>query len=188
MDKMTIDKSTMPSLFVLADEYREAADKLAQMDLPAEVVRDTLEGLSGELKTKAANVAMFVRSLQATTEKMTEAIANIEARKAVIERRAKEITDWLHTGMVKAGISSIDDNPYLSLKLKKLPGRIEITQPDLVPDEYKTVPPIPEPRPDLRAIKAAIEQEEAAARLAAREPINPVPGATLIKGTRLEIK
>ena len=184
---MTIDKSTMPSLFVLADEYREAADKLAQMDLPAEVVRDTLDGLAGELEAKASNVAMFVRSLQATTEKMTEAIANIEARKAVIERRAKEITEWLHTSMVKAGINSID-SPYLALKLKKLPGRIEITQSDLVPDEYKTVPPIPEPRPDLRAIKAAIEQEEAAAKLEKREPVNPVPGATIIKGTRLEIK
>ncbi|CAK0767993.1 hypothetical protein CCP3SC1_510020 [Gammaproteobacteria bacterium] len=48
-----------PTLYHLAAEYRATAETLADLDIPEEAVRDTLESLAFPLEQKAANVAMF---------------------------------------------------------------------------------------------------------------------------------
>ena len=55
----------MTALYELAHDYRTAADKLADLDLPLEVIEDTLEGLSGDLEMKATNTAMLIRNIEA---------------------------------------------------------------------------------------------------------------------------
>ena len=55
----------MTSLFAIATEYRSAALKLADLDMDAQTIADTLEGMSGELEVKAQNVAHMVRSIEA---------------------------------------------------------------------------------------------------------------------------
>jgi hypothetical protein len=57
----------MSTLFDLAAEYREAADRLAELDLPDEVVHDTLESLSGDLTAKATNIAAMCANWSAAT-------------------------------------------------------------------------------------------------------------------------
>jgi hydroxymethylpyrimidine/phosphomethylpyrimidine kinase len=65
----------MTALYELAHSYRDAAEKLADLDLPPEVIEDTLESLSGDLEVKATNTAMLVRNIEATAEKIKEAEA-----------------------------------------------------------------------------------------------------------------
>ena len=65
----------MTQLFVLAGEYRSAAQKLADLDLDEQTVADTLESLSGDLEVKATNVAMFARDLEARAEAIKQAEA-----------------------------------------------------------------------------------------------------------------
>lgn len=47
----------MTALYNLATEYRAAADRLHDIDVPEEVIADTLEGLAGEVEAKSTNVA-----------------------------------------------------------------------------------------------------------------------------------
>ena len=69
----------MTALYEIAAEYRDAATKLAELDLDAQTVADTLEGLSGDLETKAQNVAFFVRNLEATAAAIKQAEADMAA-------------------------------------------------------------------------------------------------------------
>ena len=39
----------MTQLYIIAQEYKDAADKLADLDLDAQTIADTLEGLAGDL-------------------------------------------------------------------------------------------------------------------------------------------
>lgn len=165
----------LPSLYVLTDEYRIAAERLADLDLPAEVVADTLEGLAGELEAKATNVAMFVRNLESMAEQIKAAEADMAKRRKAIENRADHVRMYLKDNMQRAGINKIEC-PYFKLAIRDNPPAVVIDAESQIPAEYMRTPEPPPPSPDKAAIKAAI--------LAGHE----VPGAHLSKGQRLEIK
>ena len=56
----------MSSLYEISLAYRADVARLADLDLPAEVITDTLDAMSGELEVKAQSVVMYARNLQAT--------------------------------------------------------------------------------------------------------------------------
>ena len=41
-----MNTANLPALYVIAEDYRNAAAQLADLDLPPEVVADTLEGMA----------------------------------------------------------------------------------------------------------------------------------------------
>src|SRR5258708_30784061 len=165
----------LPALYTIANEYQEAATRLAELDLPEEVVKDTLEGLAGDLETKSTNVAMFVRNLEATAEKMGDAINDIAKRQGMILARAERVRAYLKENMERVQITKIEC-PYFVLSIQKNPPSVKIIDAGVIPDEYKRIPPIPEPTPDKSKIKEALKAGTA------------VPGCELEQGTRLAIQ
>lgn len=166
---------SMPTLFELSAEYRAAADKLADLDMPADVIADTLEGMSGDLTTKAQNVAKFIRNLEATADQIDAAIAQMQARRDAYRKRADQVHQYLFDGMTHAGISKIEC-PWFVLSVKKNPPRAEIRDESSIPADYWRQPETPPKQLDKRAILASLKSGVS------------VPGADLIQTTRLEIK
>lgn len=165
----------MTALYVLANEYRDAANKLADLDLDEQTVSDTLESLGGDLELKATNVAMFARNLESTAASIKEAEAAMAARRKAIERRAEGLRLYLLTNMQRSGMTKIE-SPHFALSIKSNPPSVVINEPGLIPAEFMRQPEPPPPAPDKTAIKEAIK--------AGRE----VPGAHLVSGVRLDIK
>lgn len=166
---------SLPALYELAHEYRAAAEQLADLDLPSEVVADTLEGLAGDLQTKSTNVAMFILSLEATAEQIKNAEAAMKARRQAIEARAERVREYLLANMQACGIQKIEC-PWFKLAIRQNPASVIITDPGKIPSNLYIYPPEPEPFPDKNGIKAAIEAGEV------------IEGAHLDRGVRLEIK
>jgi hypothetical protein len=166
---------SLPALYEIAAEYRAAASQLADLDLPPEVVADTLEGLAGDLETKSTNVAMFIRSLEATAAQIKDAEAAMEARRKAIEARANHVRKYLLDNMQACGITKIE-SPWFKLSVRSNPPAVVIDNAGLIPGNLYVYPSAPEPYPDKKAIKAAIE--------AGIE----FEGAHLERGVRLEIK
>ena len=166
---------TSTALYVLADEYLQAAQQLADLELDPQTVADTLEGLSGDLEVKATNVAMFARNLEASAEAIKGAEAQMAARRKSIENRAASIRDYLKAQMERTGISEIA-SPYFKLAIRKNPPAVVIDAASQIPAEFMRQPETPPPAPDKKAIGAAIK--------AGRE----VAGAHTEASTRLEIK
>jgi uncharacterized coiled-coil protein SlyX len=165
----------LPALYQIANEYQEAATRLAELDLPEEVVRDTLEGLSGDLEAKSTNVAAFVRNLEAMAEKMKEAENEIAQRRAAIEKRTERVRQYLKENMERTGITKIEC-PYFALTIQKNPPGVKVIDAGAVPDAYMRIPPVPAPEPDKSKIKKALQEGV------------DVPGCELTQGTRLAIK
>lgn len=165
----------LPALYVLADEYMEAARKLGEMDLDEQTVADTLEGLSGGLEVKALNVACFMRNLEATASAIKGAEEQMAARRKAIERRAERIREYLKTQMERCAIHKIEA-PYFTLAIRHNPPAVHVEAPELVPQEFVKTPPPPPPSIDKKAIAEALK--------AGRD----VPGCRLERGTRLEVK
>lgn len=165
----------MTALYDIAREYREAADKLADLDLPPEAIEDTLESLSGDLEVKATNTAFVIRNLEASAAAIKEAEAQMAARRKAIENRAARVRDYLLANMMVAGIQKIEC-PFFKLSVRDNPPAVEVYEPGLVPGEYMRQPEPPPPSPDKTAIKEAL-----------RAGVD-VPGCKLTIGKRLEIK
>lgn len=163
------------SLYELAQEYREAATKLADLDLPAEVVADTLEGMGGAIEAKAQSVAAFVRNLEASAEAIKQAEVQMAIRRKAIEARAAHIRNYLLSNLLATGIHKIDCALF-SIAVKDNPVSVVVDAESQIPEQFMRVPDPPPPAPDKKAIAAALKAGE------------DVPGCHLAKTQRLDIK
>lgn len=165
----------MTALYEIAAEYRQAAEKLSDLDIDEQTIADTLEGMGGALEVKATNVAFFARNLESLAASIKDAEAQMAARRKALENRAARMREYLLTCMQLAGVQKIE-GPYFKLAQRENPPSVVIDEPGLIPTEFMRQPEPPPPSPDKTAIKAAIQ--------AGKE----VPGAHLQRGIRLEIK
>lgn len=163
------------ALYVLAGKYEQAFLKLADSELPDEVINDTLEGLEGELQEKMTSVGAFVRNLEASAEAIKSAETQMAARRKALENRADHIRAYLKHNMEKCGISKID-SPWFRLALQANPPSVVIDSIESIPDDYMRQPEPPPPVADKKLIAQAI-----------KDGFN-VPGAHLEQSTRLVIK
>jgi hypothetical protein len=143
--------------------------------VPADVLADTVEGLTGEIELKAQHVAEFVRNLETSTAAIDEAIGQMKARRDRIQRNADWLRGYLFTQMQASGITKISC-PLFTLAIRRNPPRVVVTDPGQIPGELYVYPPAPEPYPDKKAIAERLKAGEA------------VAGAHLEQGERLEIK
>lgn len=162
-------------LYELAAEYRYLESLEASDDLPAEVIRDTIEGMVGDLEAKCTNVAFFIKNQEAVAQSIEQAAAKMQARAGVLRKRAESLQAYLQLNMQSCGISKIE-SPYFTLQLKSNPPAVFIDHEGSIPDKYWVQPDTPPKRIDKAAIAAAIKAGE------------EVPGAHTSKGERLEIK
>lgn len=162
------------TLFALTTEYREAAMKLAELDMDAQTVADTLESLSGDLEQKAQNVAMMARSLDADAAAVKQWSKDAAERAKAIENRAESLRDYLARCMDACGIEKIS-GPGVALSWRAS-SAVVIDEPGLIPTEYMRTKPAPDPEPDKKAIADAIK--------AGKE----VPGAHIEARKSLQIK
>ena len=165
------------ALYALAAEYRDAALKLADLDLDPQTLADTLESLSGDLEVKATNVAMFIRNMDVSIEAMKAAEKTMSERRKSAERRRDAVKTYLMTNLVACGIKKIE-GPYFTVSVRDNPEAVDVYELGTIPQVYmrEVPPPPPSWEVDKNAIKVAIK--------AGIE----VPGAKLTRGQRLEIK
>lgn len=164
----------MQPLYQLAAEYRALADRLHDLDLPDDVIADTLEAEAGDIEVKATNIAKVFRNLEAIAAQIKEAEAAMAARRKAIEKRAASLKQYLHDNMEKAGIQKIEC-PWFVVSIKKNPAAVVIDDESSIPADY------------LREIPATFQPDKSLIKQAIADGFE-VPGCHLAQGTRLEIK
>ena len=164
----------MSTLFSLAADYKAAADVLADLDMDAQTVADTLESLPGDIKLKAANVARMYLSLDVLAEAQEAASKAMRARAAATFARSERLLDYLTVNMELTGIQKIEDDE-ICISWRKSSG-VVIDGIDLIPAEFMRQAETPPPAPDKKAIADAIK--------AGRE----IPGAHIEHRKSLQIK
>lgn len=161
------------TLYEIAAEFKEIADRLQDSDLPDEVVRDTLEGCAMDFDNKAIATASLIRNMEATAAAIAEAEAVQYRRRKAIENRISALRSYLMSMMVTVDRRRIEC-PLFKIAVQGTKASVIIE--GEIPDDYLVYPEAPPPRPDKDAIKSAIE--------AGKE----VPGARLQAGQTLVIK
>lgn len=123
------------ALYQIVDEYRDALNELADMDLDEQALADTLEGLQGEVTVKGQNVAAFILNMEAEAAAVKEVEQRLAKKRRAMENRSKSLRDYLRMNMERSGITEISANDK-SFKVKLMKGR-----PSCVIDDEKALPP-----------------------------------------------
>lgn len=154
-----VNTSTL-RLYQIADDYLTALDALAELDdLPPEAIADTLEGLAGTFQDKAANVAAYIRTLEAEAAAIAEARKAMEQRQSALERHAGRLRDYLKGQMERTGIPRVK-NPWIAVRVQPNPPSVVIEDETMLPDRFK------QPVTTLKLLKSDI-----ARALKAGEPV-----------------
>lgn len=149
----------MTALYEIVAQYRSLEALEASEDLPPEVIRDTLEGLTGDLTVKATNVAKFILNSEAMADAVEGASKQMKLRAERIRKRAESVREYLRVNMQGAGITKIEATEFV-LALKKNPPSVIVDDEAAIPEAFKVTPeppPPPLPRPDKALIKKAIQ-------------------------------
>jgi Gp157 protein len=163
------------ALYELAGEYHRLIALADTDELPAEVIRDTLEGLTGEIEIKSVNIAKFILSLEAQADAITAAAKQMNVRAQRVRNRADSIRAYLLFQMQATGTTKVTC-PEFTLARRSNPPAVGLREGVELPPEYMTTPEPPPPFPDKRKIAEALK--------AGKE----IDGAWLEQGERLEIK
>ena len=107
---------SLPTLYELADEFKDALENLT--DLDDQAVIDTLESLEGEFKLKSTNVAKYIKNLENSLDGMKEAESNMHQRRASLEKKINYMREYLRGNLEKSGIKKIDA-PDISISMQK---------------------------------------------------------------------
>lgn len=166
---------SLPRLYEIVGQFKQLELLAATEDLPADLIRDTLEGLQGDLQVKATNVAKFVLGLEADAKAMEEAAEAIRQRGERRKRRAESIRAYMLFQLQQAGITKVEC-PEFTMSVRKNPEAVQILDPLQVPLEYMVTPEPPPPRPDKTAIKTALKEGK------------EIFGCWLTQSERLEIR
>lgn len=144
------------SLYHMTNGYESAFLDLADMDLPADAIADTLEALEGELSIKMANVGAFIKNLEAEAEKIKAAETAIAVRRKAYEAKVSRLKDYLRENMEKSGIKKVAaiDSTF-SITLIAPRASLIIDDTEQVPALYKSSKVVEVI--DNAAIKKAIE-------------------------------
>ena len=163
-------------LYEISTQYRQLAERLADMDLDATTVADTLEasGLTDALPDKVQGVEMVARAAEMHCPTIDAEIARLQALKTRRQKIAQGLRDYLKLNMENAGVERVECALF-TLTLKKNPPAVEVMDAAQVPVEFWTAPKTPEPTINKTAIKQAIKVGQ------------EVAGARLVQHTRLEI-
>jgi hypothetical protein len=162
-------------LYELAIQHQQLMQLDGSEDIPAEVIRDTLEGLEGEIQDKAHSIARMIENLDAEAEAIMDASKAMRERSCRVSRRADEMRNYLMFQLLACGITKLKFTEF-TVAVRDNPEAVRINDDAVIPAEFMVTPEPPPPAPDKKALKAAIKAG------------TEIRGVWLERGQRLEVK
>lgn len=146
----------MSTLYELTAQRFELQNKLELLNFDEETITDTLEGDSTELEAKIQDYGFVIRNMESFVGEIKNEEVRIIARRKAHEKKVLEIKSWLLKNMQLCGITKIEC-PAFSITLKNNPLKVIIDNEKIIPDEFLTVPELPEPSPNKAMIAASFK-------------------------------
>lgn len=144
----------MSTLYEITGQYLQLLEMLEEEDnLDDQVVKDTLEGIDGELEIKADGYARIIRELDAEAVKYEEEKKRLEERGNALRNRSRILKDHLYNSMKVTGKTKFKTDLF-SFGIQKNGGLqpMEIVPDVEIPDEFL------KKEPDNTKIREAIKE------------------------------
>lgn len=164
-------------LYEIVAEFKEKAERLFDLDLPDDVISDTLESEAWPVEEKVRAVSAVILNLQAEADMVKGTADRIAKRAKALQSRADALHDYLLINMQRTGITEIKalDGTFKAKLYRERDASVVIDSENLIPADY------------MREIPARCEPDKVLIKKAINDGYE-VPGAHIVKKDRLEIK
>lgn len=161
------------TLYEIAPQYRQLADKLQDMGLDEQAINDTLEAET-DLIPKVQAYGMVIRNLESYAEAVDQEAKRLAEKAGAAKKRIDRIKSQLLHGMQTAGVQKVE-HPQFTIGIQANPDAVQIDGEDLIPSDY------------MREVPATYSPDKTLIKKALKDGFT-VPGASLRKSVRLVIK
>lgn len=163
----------MTALYHLTGQFLELSRTLANIDLDSETVADTIEasGLPDDIALKAQGIEMVCRDSMKDLPAIEAEIKRLQALKAHRVAVADGLKAYLKRNMEAMAMQKIQC-PVFTFSIVNNPESVEVFEEAMVPKEYMV--------PKYSVSKTKVKES-------LRAGVD-VPGARLVKTTRLDVK
>jgi hypothetical protein len=148
----------MSKLYELTSQYEQVLS-MVNDEADMDVLKDTLEGLEGEITDKAESIAKLMKSIEADETAIKAEEDRLYARRKAFENRRTSIKDYLEQQLTGANIDKIKGAMF-TISIQNNPPSVNIQDDATVPDKYYIPQP---PKLDKKALlddlKAGAEYE-----------------------------
>ena len=131
----------MATLYELTGQYKQLLDLMEDPDIPEETVRDTLEGIGGEIEEKADAYAKIKLQLQAEADAIEKEMERLNDRRDMLMSRVARMKEALMESMRATGKTKFKTTLFSFGIRKASQKRLVIDHEETVPDKYWVQPP-----------------------------------------------
>ena len=95
-------------LYEIANEYLDLLQAIEDGEIPEEAIEDTLEGIAGEIESKADDIACLLKNLSAECVAIKAEDASLAERRKVKENAHERIKKYLSEVLQRTGIDKVE--------------------------------------------------------------------------------
>lgn len=122
-------------LYQIVARYQDDLAKLQDLDLPPEVVADTIEGMQGEIEEKVRAVVAYALEMEKAAEVRAAEAARMKDSAARFSARAESLRTYALGALQASGLRLPLIAPEFTLNVAKQPRSVEVADPAALPDE-----------------------------------------------------
>lgn len=121
----------MVKLYEIANEYAE----LANSEMDAEMIKDTLEGIQGEFEDKAENILAIIKNDQALEAALKAEAKSLTERAKACASRVEELKRYIAESMSTMDLKKVNAGVH-QLSVRNGVQSVEIQDLELIPSEF----------------------------------------------------
>lgn len=126
-------------LYELAIEYRNLVAQLQDVDLPPEVVLDTIDGMQGEVSEKIKAVLIVSMEIESEAEARAAHGKRMTESAKAMANRAEALRSYAQVAIQNCGLALPLKYPEFNVNLQRNPPSCDVTHPELLPPHLKTI-------------------------------------------------
>lgn len=130
----------MGTLYEITNELETLYEMATDPDCDPQVLTDTIEGVMGELESKASSCVYVIKQLEMEQEKAKEVAREFTAKATIRENSVKRIKDAIMFTMDRLGLKELEAGDY-KIKIQKNGGKepLVLDHPEEIPDNLTKV-------------------------------------------------
>lgn len=159
-------------LYELSQNYQNLQDLIENEDVPAEMLKESLDAVGDEIEQKAEGIAQIINVITGYIDMIKKEKARLDKTQKTYENKVKYLKQYLQSAMQQTGKTKFKTNLF-SFGIQKNPASVNITDVYAVPTQFREVQ---EPKLNKKAILEALKNGE------------EIAGAEIVQGESLRIR
>ena len=147
----------MSALYELTADFKAVAQRLEEMELDADTIRDTLDGYSADFDNKVIAIASLIRNLEETADSIRAAEVMMGSRRNAMQKKAEWLREYVINNMKAIGKDEINC-PLFSVKVRTNRPSVVVADDAYIPVAYQVEKFVV--TPDKKALLKALESGE----------------------------